>query len=581
MDIFSVISVFGGLALFLYGMHVLSGGLEKMAGGRMEAVLKKMTSNRLKGLLLGTGVTAVIQSSSAVTVMLVGLVNSGIMNLSQAINVTMGSSIGTTITAWILSLTGIDSSNFWINILKPANFSPVVAFIGIVLTMAGKKQKNKDIGTILVGFAVLMYGMTIMSGEVEALTDMPGFTGILTFFKNPVMGVIVGIIFTAVIQSSSASVGVLQAISMTGSITFGTAVPIIMGQNIGACTSAVIASFGASKKAKCVAVAHVLFKVIGTVIGLSVWLIADAVIGSGLSGSAVSPFEIAVIHSVFNIFTTVIIFPFAGLLEKAVTAIVRDAKEKEEKELLDERLMTVPSFAVAKAGDVTAEMASISKKAVRTAISLLERYDEKTAASVSELEKRLDNYEDALGTYLVKLSKKEINESDSDKISKLLHTISDFERIGDHANNILGVAREMHDKKIVFSPEAISETDNLTEAISEILSITVKSFKNDDVALAETVEPLEQVIDRIIADIKTRHIARLKHGECTIEVGFVLTDLLTNCERISDHCSNIAVAVIEAQRGIFDSHEYLNNVKSENTGRYAEYYKRYLKKYGI
>ena len=581
MDIFSVISIFGGLALFLYGMHVLSAGLEKTAGGKMEAVLGKMTSNRLKGLLLGVGVTALIQSSSAVTVMLVGLVNSGIMSLTGAISVTMGSNIGTTVTAWVLSLTGIDSSNVWVNLLKPANFSPIIAFIGIILIKAGKKQKLKDAGSICVGFAVLMYGMTVMSGEAEKLTEVPGFTGILTFFSNPVMGVITGMILTAVIQSSSVSVGILQALSMTGTITYGTAIPIIMGQNIGACTSAVIASFGASKKAKCVAVANVLFKVIGTVIGLSAWLIADAVIDSNLADSVVSPFNIAVIHTVFNIFSTVILLPFAKQLEKISNVLVRDSKKKDEKVLLDERLMTVPSFAVAKAADVTAEMASLAKKSVKTAVGLLEKYDEKTAQSVKDMEAKIDSYEDALGTYLVKISKKDINDSDSKQISKLLHTISDFERIGDHANNILGTAREMHEKKIRFSPDALEETDNLTEAIFEILSITVKAFKNDDISLAETVEPLEQVIDRLIADIKMRHIARLKKGECTIEVGFVLTDLLTNCERISDHCSNIAVAVIDAQRGNFDSHEYLNQVKSENTGTYAEYYERYLKKYSI
>ncbi len=581
MDVFSFISVFGGLALFLYGMNVLSVSLEKMAGGKMELILRKMTSNRLMGLLLGAGVTAVIQSSSAVTVMLVGLVNSGIMQLSQAISVTMGSNIGTTITAWVLSLTGIDSANFWVNMAKPQNFSPIIAFIGIILIMAGKKQKHKDIGSLCLGFAVLMYGMTMMSDSVESLSEVPQFTGILTLFTNPILGVIVGMLFTAVIQSSSASVGVLQALSMTGSVTYATAIPIIMGQNIGTCVSALIASFGTTKNAKRVAVVHVLFNVIGTVICLSVWSAVNAVVDFAFVDDAVSPFAIAVIHSIFNIATTVMLFPFAKLLEKLVCRIIPDAKEQETKVLLDERLLTVPSFAVAKARDITSEMASLSKKAVKTAVGLLERYDDKTAQSVVEMENTLDNYEDTLGTYLVKISKKEVSEQDSKQISKLLHTISDFERIGDHASNILHTAKEMHDKKISFSKEAKEEIDTLTDAIFDILSITVKTFKNDDLSLAETVEPLEQVIDVLINEEKTRHVSRLTKGECTIELGFVLTDLLTNYERISDHCSNIAVAVIEAQKDMFDPHEYLQSVKTEQNGKFNEFYEGYLKKYSI
>lgn len=581
MDIFSFISMVGGLALFLYGMHVLSAGLEKMAGGKMESVLKKVTSKRFMGLVLGAGVTAVIQSSSAVTVMLIGLVNSGIMQLSQAISVTMGSNIGTTITAWILSLTGIDSSNFFIKMLKPANFSPIVAFIGIILIMVGRKQKQKDIGTICVGFAVLMYGMTTMSDSVDALAEMPEFTGMLTFFKNPIMGVIVGIVFTAIIQSSSASVGVLQALSMTGAITYGSAIPIIMGQNIGTCVSALIASFGASKNAKRVAMVHVLFNSIGSVVCLTVWLTANAIFNFVFTDTAVEPFTIAILHSVFNVITTIMLFPFASLLEKLVKIIIRDAKEKEAVVLLDERLMTVPSFAVAKAEDVTSEMASLAKKSVKFASALLERYDEKSARIVAEMESTIDRYEDELGTYLVKLSKKEIGENDAKKISKLLHTISDFERIGDHADNILMTAQEMHEKKIAFSADAKEEIDNLTDAISEILSITVKAFKNDDVELAEIVEPLEEVIDEIIDHVKSRHIERLTKGNCTIELGFILTDVITNFERISDHCSNIAVAVIEAQREMFDAHEYLSNVKKDPNGKYYEYFEKYKKQYSV
>ena len=581
MDIYSIISMVGGLALFLYGMHVLSAGLEKVAGGKMESVLKKMTSNRLKGLMLGAVVTAAIQSSSAVTVMLVGLVNSGIMQVTQAISVTMGSNIGTTITAWILSLTGIDSGNIFINMLKPANFSPIVALIGIIFVMAGKKQKQKDIGTICLGFAVLMFGMNSMSGAVEALADEPAFVNILTFFSNPLMGVLVGLVFTAIIQSSSASVGVLQALSVTGAITYGAAIPIIMGQNIGTCVSSVLASLGTSKNARRVAAVHVLFNSIGTVICLAAWLIADSIFKFAFTDTAVEPFDIAILHSIFNVVTTVLLFPFAKLLEKLVKKIIPDAKEKEAEVLLDDRIMTVPGVAVAKAADVTCEMASVAKKAVKGAIHLFDRYDSKAYEEISDLESMLDRYEDELGTYLVKLSRKEVSDADSNNISKLLHTISDFERIGDHANNLLDTAKEMHDKKISFSKEAKEEIDNLSDAVSEILSITVKSFKNNDIALAAKVEPLEEVIDKITQDIRGRHIARLKKGECTIELGFVLTDVLTNFERISDHCSNIAVAVIETQRGMFDSHEYLHAVKAENDGKFAEYYDRYLKQYTV
>ncbi len=581
MDIFSIIAMIGGLALFLFGMNELSEGLEKMAGGKMESVLRKVTEKRFIGLILGVVVTAVIQSSSAVTVMLVGLVNSGIMQLSQAIGVTMGSNIGTTVTAWILSLTGIDSSNVFINLLKPINFSPLIAFAGVILIMVGKKQKHKDIGKICIGFAVLMYGMTMMSDAVEGLSDVPEFVNILTFFKNPVMGVIVGVVFTAIIQSSSASVGVLQALSMTGAITYGAAIPIIMGQNIGTCVSALIASVGTSKNARRVSVVHVLFNVIGAVVCLVAWLVADGIIDFAFTDTAVEPFQIAVIHSIFNVVTTVLLFPFAGLLEKLARLIIRDAKEEEAVILLDDRLMTVPSFAVAKAESVTADMASLAKKSVKNAVALLDRYDEKNAKLVEEMEDKIDRYEDELGTYLVKLSKKEIGEEDSKKISKILHTINDFERIGDHASNLLDTAQEMHEKKITFSAEAKEELDNLTDAIAEILSITVKSFKTDDMELAEAVEPLEEVIDEIIDHVKSRHIARLKRGECTIELGFILSDVLTNFERISDHCSNIAVAVIEAQREMFDAHEYLSNVKKNADGKYYELFDKYKKQFSV
>ncbi len=582
MSFMNVATLLGGLAFFLFGMNTMGNALEKSAGNQLKTILGKLTSNKFKGFILGLLVTAIIQSSSATTVMVVGFVNSGVMQLAQAVGVIMGANLGTSVTSWILSLTGIESDNFWVSLCKPETFTPVLALIGVILNMFSKKAKHKDIGVILLGFSVLMFGMETMSDAVKPLTELEGFKNALVMFSNPVLGMIMGTVVTAVVQSSSASVGILQALTLTGSINYMTAVPIIMGQNIGTCVSALLASFGASKNAKRVAMVHILFNSIGSVICLTGWLIADAIFNFAFTDTSVEPFTIAILHSIFNVTTTIMLFPFSKLLEKLVKLIIRDAKDTEESVvLLDERLMTVPSFAVAKAEDVTSEMATLAKRSVKIASSLLERYDEKTALLVEEMESTIDRYEDELGTYLVKLSKKEIGENDTKKISKLLHTISDFERIGDHADNILATAKEMHEKKVSFSDEAKEEIDNLTDAIAEILSITVKAFKNDDIELAEIVEPLEEVIDEIIDHVKSRHVERLTKGNCTIELGFILTDVITNFERISDHCSNIAVAVIEAQREMFDAHEYLSNVKKDPSGKYYEYFEKYKKQYSI
>jgi len=579
MDIFSVITLLGGLAFFLYGMNVMSNGLEKMAGSKLEKILRKMTSNRFKGLALGAGVTAIIQSSSAVTVMLVGLVNSGIMSLSQAISVTMGSNIGTTMTAWILSLAGIESDVFWMKLLKPANFSPIIAFIGVALLMMAKSQKKKDAGTICLGFAVLMFGMTVMSDAVEPLSEMPKFTNLLVAFQNPILGVVAGALFTALIQSSSASVGVLQVISMTGTLTFGSAIPIIMGQNIGTCVSALIASFGTNKNARRVAVVHVLFNTIGAVVCLIGWTIANTFVNFAFAHEAINPFYIAVIHSIFNITTTVMLIPFAKQLEKMARVIIPDAKEVETAALLDERLLTVPSFAVAKAMNVTKDMASLSKEVVFEALDLIDKYDANKAKGLVEKESLIDDYEDKLGTYLVDISKCDVTEKESNKISRLLYSIGDFERIGDHAINLLRVAQEMNDKKISFSPEAKAELRKLNEALHEILDVTIEASNEYEIPIAETIEPLEEVIDVMINKIKNHHIDRLRRGNCTIELGFILTDLLTSCERISDHCSNIGAAIIGSQYGIYEAHEYLSRIKQEPTGTYADNYAMYLKKY--
>ena len=583
VDIFSVITLLGGLAFFLYGMNVMSGGLEKMAKGKLERTLKKVTSNRFLAMGFGAAITIAIQSSSALTVMLVGLVNSGILEFGQTICILMGSNIGTTLTAWILSLAGIDSDVFWLKIIKPENFSPVFALVGIIMMMVGKKQKTKNTGNILIGFSVLMYGMTLMSDSMAPLADMPEFTHILTAFSNPVLAVLVGAVFTGIIQSSAASVGILQALSMTGGVTYGMALPIIMGQNIGTCVTALISSIGVSKNAKKVAAVHLSFNIIGTLICLIPFCILDAVFDFSFTRMAINPFMIAVCHSIFNVVTTAVLMPFTKQLEKLANLIVRDKKGKGGKgTLLDERLIsTVPSFAVANAFDVDCEMCELSRKAFSDAMGLLDNYNEKAADAVTEMEGKLDIYEDQLGTYMVKLSKRGASDSDSKRIAKILHTINDFERIGDHAENLVGVAREMHDKGIVFSHEAKAEIEKLSAALHEILDMTAKAFKTSDVQLASSVEPLEQVIDKLISEIKNRHVERLQKGNCTIELGFVLTDLLTNYERVSDHCSNVAVAVLESKHGTFETHEYLNNIRSDGTGSFGRLYEEYSERYSI
>ena len=582
--IFLVIQLLGGLALFLYGMSVLSSSLEKIAGGKIEGVLRRLTSNPFKGLLLGVVITAAIQSSSAVTVMLVGLVNSGVMGLAQAISITMGSNVGTTVTAWLLSLTGIESGSLVMKLMKPENFSPVIAFIGILMIMIAKKQSKKDAGTICVGFAVLMYGMEFMSDAVAPLADIPQFASILTAFSNPLLGVLAGAIFTAVIQSSSASVGVLQALSMTGSITYSSAIPIIMGQNIGTCITAIISSIGAGRNARRVAVVHFLFNCIGTVILLVLWTAVNAFVSFTFENSAVTPFSIAVIHSIFNISTTIILFPFARLIEKASMIIIKDksdTKEQEKPSFLDDRLLAVPSIAVGNAMSTTKTMAALAENSVLDALRLLERFNPQKAEEIVNIEGVLDNYEDNLGTYLVKLSKCQLSDSDERDVSMLLHIITDLERIGDHAENLVDVSREMHDKEISFSHEARHELATLSEAIEEILKNTISAFVSGDLARAKSIEPLEQVIDTLVTEIRTRHISRLQKGSCTIELGFVLTDLLTNCERISDHCSNIAVCLLEIAHGRLDTHEYLSHVKTDGENDFKERYEAYKAKYSI
>ena len=579
--VFAIIKLLGGLAFFLYGMNVMSSGLEKMAKGKLEKTLITVTSKKFLALIFGAAITIAIQSSSALTVMLVGLVNSGLLHFGQTIGVLMGSNIGTTLTAWILSLAGIEGDSLFLNLLKPKNFSLIFALVGIIMIMMSQKQKKKNIGAILIGFAVLMFGMDLMSDAMEPLTKKEGFTSLLTAFENPFLAVAFGAVFTGIIQSSAASVGILQTAALTGGVTYRMAIPIIMGQNIGTCVTAVISSIGVSRNAKKVAVVHLAFNIIGTLICLIPFCILSYIVDITALDNKIGAFEVAIVHSIFNIFTTFVLFPFSKHLEKLANKLVPEMEVETKGKLLDERLITVPSFAVTNALDVVVEMAEVSKVAFNKAISSIGNYNDEIAAEVSGMETQLDNYEDQLGTYMVKLSATGVSDSDSKKIARILHSINDFERIGDHAENLVDVAREMHEKEIQFSHEANVEIAMLRDATKEILEITTEAFRNNDLNLAATVEPLEQVIDGLIADIKSRHVHRLQHGNCTIELGFVLTDLLTNYERVSDHCSNIAVAIIESRHGTFEAHEYLNNVKSDPNSAYTRSFEEYSKKFSL
>lgn len=587
MNIFSVFSLLGGLAFFLYGMTVMSTGLEKMAGGRLEKTLKKMTSNPFKSLALGAGITIAIQSSSAMTVMLVGLVNSGIMQLEQTVGVIFGSNIGTTLTAWILSLAGIEGDNIWIKMLKPESFSPVVALIGIVLIMISKNDRKKDLGSIFIGFSVLMFGMTLMGDAVEPLAESPAFSKILVAFQNPLLGVLVGAVFTGVIQSSAASIGILQALSATGSITYSMAIPIVMGQNIGTCVTSLLSSIGVNKNAKRVAAVHVFFNLIGTVVCLALYYPLDLIFQFTFTEEVASPVGIAFCHSVFNIVTTVLLLPFSKYLVKLAALTVRDKNEKDKYSFLDERLLNTPSFALSECDNLTVEMAHVAKQTFLNSVRLVYNAEEngtlneKLAGQITSDEKQLDRYEDKLGSFLVKLSSRELSDSDSREISKLLHTIGDFERIGDHGVNLLGVAREIADKGISFSPQAKEELKVLGAALAEIITITITAFEENNLNLAKDVEPLEQVVDQLTTQIKSNHIERLQTGDCTIEMGFVLSDLLNNFERVSDHCSNIAVAMIEVAQNSFATHKYLKAVKDSDNADFSERFREYEIKYRL
>ncbi|MDO4490374.1 MAG: Na/Pi cotransporter family protein [Lachnospiraceae bacterium] len=585
MDIFDLLNMIGGLALFLYGMHTMGDGLSKMAGGKLESVLEKLTSKRILAVLLGAGVTAVIQSSSATTVMVVGFVNSGIMKLSQAVGIIMGANVGTTITSWMLSLTGIQGSTIWLKLLKPSSFSPVLAAIGIILVMASKAEsKKKDVGNILLGFAVLMFGMETMSGAVSGLADNPSFTGMMTAFSNPVLGMAVGAILTAIIQSSSASVGILQALCATGAVQYAVALPIIMGQNIGTCVTSIISSIGASKNARRAAMVHLYFNLVGTVVFMVVFYTAGNFIEFAFLGAAANAAGIAVIHSLFNIGATLLLFPFSNQLVKLAELTIPDGKEPEdaaEKITIDERFLERPAFAMELCRGKAREMAEVTGRAMELALDVLLSYDEEKAREVIRLESVGDQYEDVLGSYLVKLSSKNLSAADSHSMSIILHSISDFERISDHAMEIVKAAQEIQMKGLAFTANAKRELTTLAGAVQDICTMTVDSFCRGDARAATHVEPLEEVIDVLAKKVKENHIRRLQEGACSIVMGFILEDILNGLERVSDHCSNVAVEMITIYDNDYSTHGYFKNFTHEERQAFNTEYENLLQKYPI
>ena len=579
MNIFSLFTLCGGLAFFLYGMTVMSKSLEKMAGGRLERLLKRMTSNPIKSLLLGAGITIAIQSSSAMTVMLVGLVNSGVMELGQTIGVIMGSNIGTTLTAWLLSLTGIESDSFFVNFLKPKNFSPLMALAGILLIMGSKKQRRRDVGRVMMGFAILMYGMELMSGAVSPLADMPEFTDLMTAFTNPLLGVLVGAAFTGIIQSSAASVGILQALAMTGSVTFGMAIPIIMGQNIGTCVTALISSIGVSRNAKRVSVIHISFNLIGTIVGLIVLYGGNAIFGFPFLSESVNAVGIAFCHTVFNVCTTLLLLPFTRQLEWLAKKAISTEDKPSDIAFLDPRLLRTPGVAVNECAGMVNQMGALAQTSMNLVLDQFLQYTEAREEEIVANEDKLDIYEDRLGGYLVQISQHGTSSDDNHTISRLLHAIGDFERIGDHILNLQQSAKELQDKQLRFSDAAREELGVLTHLMQDILDASLSCFREDDPIAAQQVEPLEETMDCLTDEIRSRHIRRLQSGECTIQLGFVLNDLLNNFERVSDHCSNIAVSVIEERDSHIAAHAYLHDMKKN--GEFAVRLQQNLKRYAL
>lgn len=564
MSILNLFTMLGGLALFLFGMDVMGKALEKQAGSRLHSILEKLTSSPIRGFILGLIVTAIIQSSSATTVMVVGFVNSGFMTLAQAIGVIMGANVGTTVTAWILSLSGIQGDSFLLTLAKPSTFSPILAFIGIIMYMFTKSEKKKNTGVILLGFTILMTGMDLMSGAVKPLADVPQFTNMFIAFENPVLGLIAGALLTALIQSSSASVGVLQALSITGAVTYGSALPIILGQNIGTCITAILACFGTNKNAQRAAVVHLYFNIIGSLSFMIIFYSLNAVMHFSFITESIDATGIAVIHTLFNVIATAVMLPFSSVLEKLAYLTIKDDQQKEKFQILDARLLQTPAVAIEQSKKVVKLMATEANQSVIKSIKLLKNWDKDKMDEIVASEKTVDKYEDTLGTYLLKVSAQNLSGDESRDLTKILHVIGDFERISDHSVNIAKISEELHTKNISFSEQAVKELKVLTAAIEEILNNTIASYIEDNSALAVKTEPLERVIDDLVREIKNRHIERLKNNECTIELGFILSDLLNNCKRISDHCSNIAIAIIEAQTDSYAPHGYVKNLKKQS-----------------
>lgn len=584
MDIFGVLTMIGGVALFLYGMHVMGEGLSKLAGSSLEKVLEKLASGKVKAIFLGAVVTAVIQSSAATTVMLVGLVNSGIMKLSQAVGVIMGANIGTTMTSWILSLSGIEDGNFFVQMLKPSSFCPILAIIGTVFVVFTKSKKKRDIGTIMIGFAVLMFGMETISDAVRPLKDVPEFINLFTLFKNPILGMIVGAVLTAAIQSSSASVGILQALCMTGKITYGAAIPIIMGQNIGTCVTALLSSIGAKTNARRAALVHLYFNVLGTIIFMVGFYSLNVFIKFRFLDDAAGAVGIAIIHTCFNIGATVILSIFSDFVEKLAVISVKEEKVDEENkrfDILDSRFLDTPGFAIEKARSATNAMARVANRGVNLSLDLLNNYDEKIMEEVLRLEDIVDKYEDKIGTYLLKINSENIMAKDSATVTMLLRTIVDIERISDHSVNIMQSAKELYDKKLSFTEQGQKEMQLYAKAISDILTHTTDVFNNNDVEAATQIEPFEEVIDNLSTELKGRHVKRLREGNCSIELGFVWNDILTNCERVSDHCSNIAVTIIEIESNENDRHGYLKYIKKDNIEEFTKKTQEFAQRYAL
>ena len=579
MDIFDALEMIGGLCLFLFGMNIMGQALERRAGSRLRTTLGKMTGKTMTGFLTGLVVTAVIQSSSATTVMVVGFVNSGLMTLKQAIGVIMGANIGTTVTAWLLSLGGISGDAVWVQLLKPTSFTPVLALIGIIMYMFSKDSRKNDTGMILLGFATLMFGMDTMSGAVSGLREVPAFRQLFVAFTNPLLGVLAGAALTAIIQSSSASVGILQALALSGHVTYAAAIPIIMGQNIGTCVTALISSVGTSRNAKRAAIVHLSFNVIGTVVWLTVFCIVRAVAAPAILGESATMYGIAIAHTAFNVACTALLLPASGLLEKLAIRLVPDGKKKDAEVTLDERLLATPPLALEQCSVVAEDMAYYASGALKKAIDCVMEFDPKSAQEVRESEDETDKYEDMLGTYLLKLGAEPLSDAASEEVTELLKLIGDFERIGDHAVNIIESAEELHDKQLEFSRSAKYELSVMTAAVGEVMDLAVKAFAENDAQAASCVEPLEQVVDDLKNELRTRHILRMKKSECSIEAGFVWSDLLTNLERVSDHCSNVALCVLDLKKHTLNAHETQHERK--DVPEFAEQYRRYSEKYAL